>query len=152
QVWATVNEADIGQIRPGQKVYFTVDAHPGETFTGTVAPDQPRLNASMTNNVVTYTVVVNTDNSSGRLKPYLTANLQFVGGERQNALKIPNAALRWQPSPKYVVPEARDAFLKSLHQKRPQGGPRPKGKDAGKEGRAVRRGTVWVRTDSGLDR
>src|SRR5439155_2855365 len=66
--------------------------------------------------------------------------------------KVPNAALRWQPSPKYVVPEARDAFLKSLHQKRPQGGPRPKGKDAAKEGRAVRRGTVWVRTDSGLVR
>src|SRR5207237_8961979 len=133
--------------KPGQKVYFTVDAHPGETFEGAVAPGQPRLSASMTNNVVTYTVVVNTDNSSGRLLPYLTANLQFVGGERQNVLKIPNASLRWQPAPKYVVPEARDAFLKSLHQKRPQGAPRPKGQGAAKESPPVRRGTGWVRAD-----
>src|SRR5262249_18705520 len=62
QVWASVNEADIGNVHSGQSVTFTVDTYPGRVFQGTVAPDQPRLNASMTQNVVTYTVVVNTDN------------------------------------------------------------------------------------------
>src|SRR5262245_43060734 len=66
QVWASVNEADIGHIKSGQNVRFTVDTYPNHVFTGIVAPDQPRLNASMTQNVVTYTVVVNTDNSDGR--------------------------------------------------------------------------------------
>ena len=74
QVWASVNEADIGRIRAGQTVRFTVDAFPGETFVGEVA--QVRLNATMTQNVVTYTVVVTADNPEGRLLPYLTANLQ----------------------------------------------------------------------------
>ena len=61
QVWASVNEADIGRIRAGMPVRFTVDAYPGETFRGKVT--QIRLNATMTQNVVTYTVVVTTDNS-----------------------------------------------------------------------------------------
>ena len=75
QIWASVNEADIGQIHKGQPVTFTVDAYPGETFRGQV--NKIRLNATMTQNVVTYTVEVNTDNSSGRLLPYQTANLLF---------------------------------------------------------------------------
>src|SRR5207244_2725311 len=93
QVWAAVNEADIGQIRPGQAVQFTVDALPNETFQGEVAEDQPRLNASMTQNVVTYTVLVNLDNSNLRLKPYQTANLQFVVSQKSEVLLVPNAAL-----------------------------------------------------------
>jgi HlyD family secretion protein len=153
QVWASVNEADIGMIKAGQMVYFTVDTFPGQTFVGNVAPDQPRLNASMTNNVVTYTVVVNTDNSTGRLLPYLTANLQFVTGERENALLVPNSALRWTPPLKYVVSEAREAYLKSAHQKkRPGGAVRPKGPGAGKQQPAARYATVWVVAENGLAR
>ena len=97
QVWASVNEADIGRIRnrPDMPVRFTVDAYPGEMFRGTV--DQVRLNATMTQNVVTYTVVVATDNMDLRLMPYLTANLQFEVEERQNVLQVPAAALRWRP-------------------------------------------------------
>lgn len=95
QVWASVNEADIGQIYLGQPVRFTVDAHPGETFQGTVA--QIRLNATMTQNVVTYTVVVATDNSSGKLIPYLTASLLFERASRSDVLLVSNVALRWQP-------------------------------------------------------
>ena len=75
QVWVAVNEADIGRIRPGQTVTFTVDAFPDDVFQGEVG--KVRLNASMTQNVVTYTVEVITDNSTGRLLPYLTANVQF---------------------------------------------------------------------------
>src|SRR5439155_9135451 len=62
QVWVSVNEADIGQIHVGQPAYFKVDAFPRDVFQGIVA--QIRLNATMTQNVVTYTVVVNTDNSN----------------------------------------------------------------------------------------
>src|SRR5262245_36250827 len=92
QIWASVNEADVGQLRHGQPVRFTVDAFPGETFNGTVA--QVRLNASMTNNVVTYTVVISFDNSSGRLLPYMTANVTFEVAHRTGVLHLPGSALR----------------------------------------------------------
>lgn len=118
EVWSSVNEADIGQVRPGQEVRFTVDAYPTEAFHGQVAEDQPRLNASMTQNVVTYTVVVNTDNFQGKLLPYLTANLQFVVEQKGSALLIPNSALRWRPQVNHVVPEHRAAFVKSLRQRK----------------------------------
>lgn len=95
QVWVAVNEADIGKIRPGQPVSFTVDAFPGETFKGVVG--KVRLNASMTQNVVTYTVEVATDNSDGRLLPYLTANVRFELERREGVLLVPSAALRWRP-------------------------------------------------------
>lgn len=97
QVWASVNEADVGNIRPGQRVTFTVDALPGQTFTGSVA--KIRLNAAMTQNVVTYTVEVTADNSQRKLLPYLTANVQFEIARREHVLTVPNAALRWSPRP-----------------------------------------------------
>jgi HlyD family secretion protein len=105
QVWASVNEADIGNIHAGQPVSFTVDAFPGQTFQGVVG--KIRLNASMTQNVVTYTVEVNTDNADGKLLPYLTANLKFMVAERKNVLMAPNAALRWAPRPELIVAEFR---------------------------------------------
>ena len=105
QVWASVNEAEIGSIQPGQAVTFTVDAFPGQTFRGEVG--KVRLNASMTQNVVTYTVEINTDNSDGKLLPYLTANVEFEVAQRQNVLMVPNVALRWMPLPQQVAPDAR---------------------------------------------
>lgn len=95
QVWASVNEADVGRIQKGQAVRFSVDAFPGEEFKGEV--EQVRLNATMTQNVVTYTVVVTTDNPGGKLLPYLTATLKFEVGRRSGCLLVPNSALRWQP-------------------------------------------------------
>ncbi len=109
QVWASVNEADIGRIREGMPVSFTVDAYPGETFRGKVT--QIRLNATMTQNVVTYTVVIVTDNADSRLLPYLTANLQFEIEQRLNVLLVPNLALRWKPQPQQIDPEARRTAL-----------------------------------------
>ena len=111
QIWASVNEADIGSIRDGQRATFTVDAYPKERFVGTVY--QTRLNATMTNSVVTYTVVVDTDNSDLRLKPYMTANLEFETGEVKDALVVPNAALRWRPKTELIVPDARTAYAKA---------------------------------------
>jgi HlyD family secretion protein len=101
QVWVAVNEADIGNIRPDQPVTFTVDAYPGQVFQGKVG--KVRLNATMTQNVVTYTVEVNTDNSNSMLLPYLTANVKFGVNERRNVLLVPNAALRWTPRPEQVA-------------------------------------------------
>jgi HlyD family secretion protein len=105
QVWVSVNEADIGRIKPGQPVTFTVDAHPGDVFPGKVG--KIRLNATMTQNVVTYTVEVDTDNSGGKLFPYLTANVTFIVGESKDVLLVPNAALRWMPTEEQVVAEFR---------------------------------------------
>jgi HlyD family secretion protein len=105
QVWVAVNEADTGNIHPGQAVSFTVDAHPGQVFQGEVG--KIRLNASMTQNVVTYTVEVATDNSSGKLLPYLTANVKFILSHRKNVLLVPNAVLRWAPQPEQIAPDSR---------------------------------------------
>jgi len=138
QVWASVNEADIGNIRPGQPVTFTVDAYPGETFEGEVG--KVRLNATMTQNVVTYTVEVNTDNNDGKLIPYLTANLKFMVAERQNILMVPNAALRWTPQPDQIAPAARQV-LKERKRKNPGG----QGASGGKEDKGgPRRGVIWL--------
>jgi HlyD family secretion protein len=101
EVWVAVNEADIGNIHPNQEVTFSVDAFPGQIFLGKVG--KVRLNATMTQNVVTYTVEVITDNSNGKLLPYLTANAKFLLSKRENVLLVPNAALRWTPQPEQVV-------------------------------------------------
>ena len=112
EIWASVNETDIGAIHPGQVVKFTVGPFPGETFHGKVS--QIRLNASMVQNVVTYTVVVSVDNAGGRLMPYLTARLDFEVEGRRGVLLVPKAALRWQPKPQNVAPEARDEYTRLL--------------------------------------
>ncbi len=95
QVWASVNEADIAKVKPGTKVHFRVDALPDDVFHGTVV--QMRLNASMTQNVVTYTVVIGVDNSDLKLLPYLTADVYFEVDERKDVLLVPNSALRFRP-------------------------------------------------------
>jgi HlyD family secretion protein len=76
QIWVAVNEADVGRITPGAPVTFTCDTFPGREFKGTVG--KIRLNATMTQNVVMYTVEVNTENPDRLLLPYLTANVRFV--------------------------------------------------------------------------
>jgi HlyD family secretion protein len=105
QVWSSVNEADIGNIHPGQAVTFTVDAFPNRVFRGTV--NKVRLNATMTQNVVTYTVEINSDNSDGRLLPYLTANVNFLAGQATNAFLVLNSALRWHPQSELIDPKFR---------------------------------------------
>jgi HlyD family secretion protein len=96
QIWVAVNEADVARIKPGAPVTFTCDAFPGRQFKGTVG--KVRLNATMTQNVVMYTVEVNTENPDNTLLPYLTANVDFTVSKQTNALLVPNAALRWSPS------------------------------------------------------
>jgi HlyD family secretion protein len=142
QVWVAVNEADIGKLRPGQPVTFTADAFPGETFRGEVG--KIRLNASMTQNVVTYTVEIVTDNSTGRLLPYLTANVQFELDHLTGVLLVPNAALRWTPSDEQIAPEFRKEFENPAElNKGPEGGGRPESRPAGVSGSSGQ-GVVWI--------
>ena len=143
QVWVAVNEADIGKIHPGLPVTFTVDAFPGETFRGEVG--KVRLNASMTQNVVTYTVEIVTDNSNGRLLPYLTANVQFELDRRTNVLRVPNAALRWRPSAEQLAPEALEAFEKLAARKgKPKAGSSPPSKSPGASATGTSRAALWA--------
>lgn len=106
QVWVSVNEADVGEIKVGQKAEFTVDAFPNRTFFGEVL--KIRLNATMSQNVVTYIAEIGTDNSDETLLPYLTANVEFILAERENVLAVPNSALRFTPDNTMVPPEYRD--------------------------------------------
>lgn len=101
QVEASIPEADIGNVREGQPVNFTVDAYDLE-FTGVVA--QIRLAASTMQNVVTYPVVINADNPELKLFPGMTANISCEVARREDALRIPNAALRFKPDPSELVP------------------------------------------------
>ncbi|PPJ41889.1 MULTISPECIES: efflux RND transporter periplasmic adaptor subunit [unclassified Pseudoxanthomonas] len=91
-----VDEADIGQVKVGQSVSFTVDAFADRQFRGEV--QQVRLSATTTNNVVTYPVVVSVDNTDGTLLPGLTVNAEIEVSKRDNILKISNAALRYKPT------------------------------------------------------
>ena len=133
QVWASVNEADIGRIQVGMPVTFTCDAFPKTTFRGTVC--QIRLNATMTQNVVTYTVVVVTDNSDGKLLPYLTANLQFQVDDHHGVLIVPNAALRWKPKPEQIAAGSHDSTGSSGKEQ----GKRDTAKDDAKPTQPIRR-------------
>ena len=143
QVWVAVNEADIGKIHPGQPVTFSVGSFPGEDFRGEVG--KVRLNASMTQNVVTYTVEIITDNSNGRLLPYLTANMQFELDRRSDVLLVPNAALRWKPSAEQIGPEFRKAFENPPERKgRLEGTRRPISGSVNDPGGRANRGIVWA--------
>lgn len=96
QVVANVDEADIGGVKEGNRVTFTVDAYPDDTFEGTVK--QVRLEATTTNNVVTYEVVISAPNADLKLKPGLTANVTIYTQERSGVLAVANKALRFTPT------------------------------------------------------
>ena len=100
QVVANVDEADIGGVKEGDRVTFTVDAYPDDTFEGTVK--QVRLEATTTNNVVTYEVVISAPNVDLKLKPGLTANVTIYTQERSGVLAVANKALRFTPTKETV--------------------------------------------------
>src|SRR5215469_9062488 len=96
QVLASIDEADVGQIREGITANFTVDAYPGATFSGQIA--QIRLNAQTLQNVVTYTAVINVSNPDEKLMPGMTANITVPVAKRDDVLMVPNADLRVKPN------------------------------------------------------
>ncbi|HEV2829886.1 MAG TPA: efflux RND transporter periplasmic adaptor subunit, partial [Pyrinomonadaceae bacterium] len=95
QVIANIDQADIGVVENAKSVKFSVDAFPGKDFDGKI--EQMRLNPQNVQNVVTYNVVIDVDNPEQKLKPGMTANLTITIDERNNVLKVPNAALRFTP-------------------------------------------------------
>jgi len=96
QVECSVDEADIGKVKEDQSVSFTVDAFPEDTFTGKVS--QVRFSPEVIQNVVTYTTIVEVDNPEMKLRPGMTATVSVVVGEAKNVLRVPSAALRFNPS------------------------------------------------------
>ncbi|MEX2218310.1 MAG: efflux RND transporter periplasmic adaptor subunit [Phycisphaerales bacterium] len=154
EVWAAVNEADISSVREGQPATFTVDAFPGRTFNAEV--QKVRLNAAMTQNVVTYTVEIAADNSDSTLLPYLTANVSFIIDQKDDVLTVPNAALRWMPAPDQVEPGSAAEAPAPAPAPASDAAPAPNGQGGERRIRGPRRGpgggqglrpstgTVWV--------
>jgi HlyD family secretion protein len=118
QVQASVDEADIGKIKNGQDVTFTVDAYPDQTFTGTVT--QIRLEPTIVSNVVNYTVIVEIPNPDMKLMPGMTANITVMIQQAQNVMKIPASALKFWPPQDYLdktlkeYPDSIQKFLQKL--------------------------------------
>ncbi len=138
QVLASIDEADVGQIRQGIKAHFSVDAYPGETFTGEIS--QLRLNAQTLQNVVTYSAVIDVANRGMKLRPGMTANITIMVAKREAVLTVPNAALRFKPN---LSEKEQEAFRVKIDERRKeleaerqaQGGPeRQAGQQAGAPG------------------
>ncbi len=147
QIWVGVNEADVGRIVSGMPVTFTCDAFPDRTFVGRVG--KVRLNATMTQNVVMYTVEVEADNPQGILLPYLTAKVQFEVQRDSNVLIVPNLALRWVPtSPAQVTPADRAMWKGSDDGLSTLGGAPMRAAGVSGDAAAVKKehhGTLWIR-------
>ena len=153
RVNASVDESDIGKIQNKQLVRFRVDAYPNETFNGTVS--QIRLQPVVEQNVVSYVTVIDVPNPDLKLKPGMTAAVTIETGRADEAIKVPNAALRFRPT--------QEAF-EALGQKPPEPRQRPQGQaargpqtgaDSQRRDRAVgdsQRGAVWVLAENTLKR
>src|SRR5207302_4994540 len=137
QVNANIDESDVGRMRPGENVTFRVDAYPTDTFHGTVK--QVRLNPTTVQNVVTYNTVIDVPNPELKLKPGMTANVNIEIARRNNALRVPNAALRFRPTAE---------IFQALGQTPPAGGTGGGGR-GGRGGRGG--GTNGVPAPSGTD-
>ena len=126
QIDALVSEADIGGVETGQKVNFTVDAYPYRTFHGKVT--QVRYGAITNQNVVNYDAVISVNNSDLKLLPGMTANVSIITAERENALKIPNAALRFRPPQELLADVETNVPSQMAAAESPaNGGERPRG-------------------------
>ncbi len=123
QVIANIDESDVGRIRPGQPVTFTVDAYAAEEFEGTVS--QIRLEPVVLQNVVTYATVIDVPNNDLRLKPGMTATVTLEIARRENVLRVPNSALRFRPTPDMfaVLNQPVPEILQRGGDNRPGGGP-----------------------------
>jgi HlyD family secretion protein len=138
QVNANIDEADVGRIRPGQHVTFKVDAYPTDTFEGTVS--QIRLQPVVVQNVTTYGTVIDVPNAQLKLKPGMTANVKVEIAKKSDALRVPNAALRFKPS--------TDVFA-ALNQPVPPEASNTGGRDRGGQGRGGNRGADATATAAG---
>jgi HlyD family secretion protein len=142
QVQCTVDEADIGKVKEGQNVRFTVDAFPDERFAGIVK--QVRYSPQVVQNVVTYTTVVEVKNPELKLMPGMTATVSIITGEAKNALRVPNSALRFTPNlsaedMKKIAESMRQEFAGRMGQRsggsnQQTGAPRSEGSNSQRQG------------------
>ncbi len=139
QVDTSVAEADVGRLRAGMPATFTVDAYPGKVFKGLVR--QVRNAPQTVQNVVTYDAVVDVANPDLELKPGMTATVTFVYAEKQDVLRVPNAALRFRAPPALAAAAGRGAAAPAEGRREGNGGTRPAGRDPAREDG---RRTVWV--------
>jgi HlyD family secretion protein len=144
EIWASVNEADIGQVQKAKNVTFTVAPDPKTELKGKVS--QVRLNALMNSGVVTYTVVVSFDNSEARLLPYLTASLKFEHADAKGVKTLPNAALRYRPLARLIAPEVRGEWGPKLRRRKEEG--EKAAQRVTRDGRDYL--TVWVQDGKGF--
>ncbi len=117
QVAADVDEADIGQVTDSQEVVFTVESYPGVKFTGRVW--QVQINPTVTTNVVTYNVIIRTDNPDGKLLPGMTATVNIINASREGAMRVPVSATRFVPPDDLIsqlAPQVRDSLRKRRSQ------------------------------------
>jgi HlyD family secretion protein len=143
KVECSVDESDIGKVKEGQKVRFTVEAYQNETFNGVV--QQVRFSPETVQNVVTYTTIVNVENPEKKLLPGMTATVSIIVGEAKNVLRVSNAALRFTPnlSPEELAKMAQEMRDRMTAQRQAQGGqpgaPEPSGaaRPAGQGGQMV---------------
>jgi len=154
QVDTSVAEADVGKLEAGMEATFVVDAFPGERFKGKVR--QIRNAAQNVQNVVTYDAVIDVDNSDLKLRPGMTANVTFVFANRDNVLRVPNAALRFRLSPEVSAAlkldgkSAKGIDGGAAGEASPAGGARPGGRQRPGGGPGASsddspdRKTVWV--------
>lgn len=122
QVECDVDESDIGKVKEGQKVRFTVEAYPNEAFNGVVK--QVRVSPTTVQNVVTYSTIVNVDNPEKKLLPGMTATVSIIVGEAKNVLRVSNAALRFTPdlSPEELAAKQKEMVDRLMAQRQAQGG------------------------------
>jgi len=146
QVQASVDEADIGSVIVGQPVTFRVDAYPELTFKGVVS--QIRLAPVVTQGVVTYTVIIDVDNSDLKLMPGMTATVSIQVASKENLLRVPVQALRFTPPPEVLetfTPDTTGGERRRMWQGRAEGG-RPEGGPP-RMGNPEERGRIWVLKD-----
>jgi HlyD family secretion protein len=130
QVECSVDEADIGKVKEGQSVRFTVDAFPDDTFNGRVK--QVRFSPTVTQNVVTYTTIAEVDNEALKLRPGMTATVSIITGEAKGVLRVPNAALRFTPNlPQEEIAKIMKAAGEKMFAKRKAEG-QTQGQEAGR--------------------
>jgi HlyD family secretion protein len=137
QVDTSVAEADVGKLTPKMQAVFSVDAYPNEKFKGTVR--QIRNAPQTVQNVVTYDAVIDVDNVQLKLKPGMTANVTFVYAEKDDVLRVANAALRFRPPPELLAPKEHESSSGSAAAAVPPKHTRPP-----HDGTATDRRTVWV--------
>jgi len=150
EILASVDESDIGNIKSGQDVRFSVQAHSEKTFTGKVS--QIRLQPEVIQNVVTYTVVINAQNPEGLLLPGMTANLEFIEKRLENVLLVPSAALRFTP-PEKILAQMRKNNQEKPGEKSAAEAGRPRMGGQGGQGepgpRKANRAMIWLMLENG---